>query len=323
MSVIDCSWARLDEIPFHQVRVERKRHQLVVVASCPPRLPAVCLAIGPACVVPSAPQRTARVLQSLTYTATMTIVPRRDRVPCTHTPSSPRSWTHHPSRTRQPSFITTIWTQALQYAAAAPPFTSGVLVCGLVNRTSILETNRFAREHSSSINETGVKYGGFCKPYVSLFLLFLVRIVFARVFAAPTCLQMRRGHHRLLPFLVAANPVNYGKPMKLTCVEAIAATLYIVGHQVGLSLYSWCACSFMDLWDRGLLFFLYWIEPDGKTKSQWYPVAEGDPVTYAAIACPRFRVLVARVNFISTCGDVRLSVPGILCQTEERKDESR
>jgi len=53
----------------------------------------------------------------------------------------------------------------------------------------------------------------------------------------------KRTNSRALPFLVASNPVNYGKPFKLTTLEAFAAALYILNDvkkaEEILRLYKW------------------------------------------------------------------------------------
>jgi len=62
---------------------------------------------------------------------------------------------------------------------------------------------------------------------------------------------------RLLPWLLAANPVNWGKPCKLSCAEALAASLFICGWQEDavdvLSRFKWGHSFFSlnaDLLDR-------------------------------------------------------------------------
>ena len=57
-------------------------------------------------------------------------------------------------------------------------------------------------------------------------------------------------HERLLPYLVAANPVTYGRPWRLNCVEALAACFAIVGHldwaEMLMDNFSW-GSAFIDI----------------------------------------------------------------------------
>jgi pre-rRNA-processing protein TSR3 len=78
----------------------------------------------------------------------------------------------------------------------------------------------------------------------------LVALDFSWEHAEKVLLKNVRGTSRCLPYLIAGNPINFGKPTKLSTVEALAAALYIAGskeeaHQL-LSIFKW-GHTFLEL----------------------------------------------------------------------------
>ena len=96
-----------------------------------------------------------------------------------------------------------------------------------------------ANKTLSPVDESGLRYG--------IVVLDCSWKEVEKVFPA---LSGKRMRHRALPYLLATNPVNYGKPFKLSSVEALAAALYILHREVQarqiLSKFGW-GLNFLEL----------------------------------------------------------------------------